>query len=151
MSRTARQRLAFLVFAAAGAWLAFGFAKELYHTLYLEVLHPGQPLPAVVWRHSTPQARRLQAFLERAAEQIPPGSRVGFATEATPPGEAFFRWLRAGYWLPGSLLIPEGAPESRAADYWITFRRKLEQPDRVLLLEQGPGRLYRTVRSGEAR
>lgn len=146
-----RSRLAIAAFAAAGAWLAYGFSREVYRTLDLEVLRPPPPRAAILWRPSTPQARRLQAFLHRAMESVPPGSRVAFATEATPSYEGFFRFLWASYLFPGRLLIPEDQPEAQAAEYWVTFRRPLERPDLVLVLEQGPGRLYRKAKTGEAR
>ena len=151
MSRPFRQRFAIAAFAGALAWLAAGFSREVYRTLDLEVLRPDRPRPAILWRPSTPQARRLQAFLERAKETIPAGSRAAFATEATPSYEGFFRFLWAAYLFSDRLLIPEDAPEAQEVEFWVTFRRPLERPDMVLLLEHGPGRVYRRTPPGEAR
>lgn len=151
MSRSVRRVLAACAFATAGVWLAYGFSREVYRTLDLEVLRPEQRRPAILWRPSTPQARRLQAFLEQAKETIPAGSRAAFATEATPSYEAFFRFLWAAYLFSDRLLIPENAPEAQEVELWVTFRRPLERPDMVLLLEHGPGRVYRRVPLGEAR
>jgi hypothetical protein len=146
-----RLRLAIAAFALAGVWLAYGFSREIYRTLDLEVLRPDQARPAILWRPSTPQARRLHAFLDRALEIVPPGSRVGFATEPSARFDGFFRFLWAAYWFPGRKLIPDNVPAAQSVEYWVTFRRQLEQPGLELVFEQGPGRLYRTAKSGEAR
>lgn len=151
MSRSARRVLAACTFAIALAWLAYGFSREAHRTLDLEALRPNQARPAILWRPSTPQARRLHAFLERAKETIPAGSRAAFATEATPSYEGFFRFLWAAYLFSDRLLIPEDAPEAQEVEFWVTFRRPLERPDMLLLLEHGPGRVYRRSFPGEAR
>lgn len=145
MSRSIRRVLAACAFAGAGLWLAWGFGREVYRTLELEVLRPPPALPPVVWRYSTPQAVRLRAFMEQVGERVPPGSRAAFASKALGPDDELFRFLWASYWLPEVSLALDDAASAHPVDYWITFRRPLERSGVALVFEEGPGRLYRVV------
>lgn len=149
MPRSARLWLAACAFAAAGAWLALGFAREVYRTLDLETLRPPPVLPPVVWRYSTPQAQRLRAFLERVGERVPAGSRVAFASRPTRADGEFYRFLWASYWLPGLVVMPETAAAGREVDYWIAFGRTLDRADLELLLTDEAGSLHRAAGSQE--
>lgn len=132
-------------------WTGYGAAKGIYQTLYWEAQERPTGPAAVAWRWSSPPARRLRGFLERAAAHVPAGSRVAFSSAGTAENPEFFRYLWASYWLKEYTVIPGFAAEAVSrAEYWISYREPKEHPRLIEIYRDPAGAVARVEPEVEA-
>jgi Bacterial membrane protein YfhO len=145
--RAPRPRAATVAAVALAIYLGASLARETMvalHPYWLRGPYSFRERSPARWRLASAPVKRLEAFLDLAAERIPDGSRVAFAGESLPGTEGAYRVMWAAYFLPRHHVLPAG--QAWDGDYWVSYRVRLERPDLELMWENEDGAIYRARR-----
>lgn len=132
-------------------WIAAAGALEVYRCVWLHYADPWSANEPGTWRFTSGQVARLEAFVGRLDEHLPPRAVVAVSSQPGPPAERLIRFLWFAYLLPEQRLRPvRDFADGLAAELWIAYGTRLEDPRLDLVSETGDGALYRVTAAAEA-
>lgn len=125
-------------------WTAYGCAVEVYRCGWLRWNDPWSEEEPGTWRFLSGHVARLDAFLGRVGEHLPAGATVAVSSAPGTEGERLIRTLWVAYLLPEQRVRHARTPaDGLAADYWIAYGTRLDDPRLTAVEETGAGALYR--------
>lgn len=128
--------------AAAVAWAAVGFLRELHGSLTRYDLRNDRPTSPALWHLGTRAPARLQACLAEVERRIPKRATVSILSPPGPAQAEFYRWRWAAYLLPRHDVIEEGSRGATRTDYLVAFQRVTESPELTPIFATTGCRLY---------